>query len=406
MPSTTPKYDPRLLGLGLLAGAALGLAWANTKQRQYARQGVPSLLDWGRVRRVAHQIIKEEKATPGWHESWEQYYRQMVERCYPVITAEIGRDLPVPLDNIQAFTRAEWIDANIANFRLLFDPIEEMYRTMQNPAHFGTMLMGDMSQAVLSGQLGVLMGYLARRVLGQYDLSLLGKEPVTTGRLYFVEPNIGAVQTELGLNAEDFRLWIALHETTHAYEFEAYPWVREYFNSLLEEYISHLTNDFVTFGAGFGGLKGLLDRARSNMKDGDHWIESIMSPEQRVLFSKLQALMSIVEGYSNYIMNAVGERLLPTYKTIKEKIEERAARRSPAEKLFIRITGLSLKMEQYRLGESFINQVVKERGIGTANRVWEGPEMLPTLEELRNPSAWLERITNYELRISTYLFNS
>ena len=82
--------------------------------------------------------------------------------------------------------------------------------------------------------MGVLLGYLARRVLGQYDLSLLGREPRCAGRLYFVEPNIAGVQQELGLDDEDFRLWIALHETTHAFEFEAYPWVREYFNTMLE----------------------------------------------------------------------------------------------------------------------------------------------------------------------------
>ena len=89
---------------------------------------------------------------------------------------------------------------------------------------------------------------------------------------------------------------------------------------------------------------------------------------------------------------AVGERLLPTYNTIKERIEQRAARRSPAEKLFIRITGLALKMEQYRLGESFFNAVVARRGVSLANRVWEGPNMMPTLEELRNPKSWMERI--------------
>ena len=117
----------------------------------------------------------------------------------------------------------------------------------------------------------------------------------------------------------------------------------------------------------------------------------VMSQEQRALFYKLQALMAVIEGYSNYIMNAVGERLLPTYNTIKERIEQRAARRSPAEKLFIRITGLALKMEQYRLGESFFNAVVARRGVSLANRVWEGPSMLPTLEELRNPNAWIDR---------------
>jgi coenzyme F420 biosynthesis associated uncharacterized protein len=391
MSSATPKYNPRLVGIGLLAGAALGIAWVNTRQRQYARRGTPSLIDWGRARGIARQIIKEEEATPGWHETWQDYYKGMVARCYPVITEEIGRELPVPVESIQAFTRNEWIDANIANFKQLFEPIEALYNRVQSTNTIGSVLMGDLNQTVLSGELGVLLGYLARRVLGQYDLALLGKEPVSAGKLYFVEPNIAAVQNELGLNSDDFRLWIALHETTHAYEFEAYPWVREYFNSLLEEYFSYLSEDMTTFSSGLGGVRSLVDRARSNLNNGDSWIEMVMSPDQRALFYKLQALMSIIEGYSNYIMNAVGERLLPTYTTIKEQFEQRATRRSSVEKLFIRITGLALKMEQYKLGESFINAVVAERGISAANRIWEGPDMLPSLEELRNPKAWIDR---------------
>ena len=254
---------------------------------------------------------------------------------------------------------------------------------MQPTNSLGTAIVGNISQTMLSGQLGILMGYLARRVLGQYDLALLGKETVSAGKLYFVEPNIAAVQTELGLDADDFRLWIALHETTHAYEFEAYPWVRVYFNSLLEEYIGCLGDEMLQYGTSLGGLKGLVNRARASHKEGDSWIEVMMSPEQRVLFNKLQAVMSIVEGYSNYIMNSVGQRLLPTYDTIKERIEQRAARRLPAEQLFIRITGLALKMEQYKMGESFIDSVVAERGVATANRIWEGPELIPTLEELK-----------------------
>lgn len=389
------KVDPRLVGLGLIAGAAVGIAgiaYAGTKRRQFAREGAPPLIDWGRVRSVAGQIVKEGPAEAGWHETWEEYYARMVDRCYPIITAEMGRDLPSPVDHIEAFTRTEWIDANIANFKELFDHVEELYRRVQPGNGLGTALMSGVSQVVLSSQLGVLMGYLARRVLGQYDLALLGKEPVSAGKLYFVEPNIAGVQTELNLDPDDFRLWIALHETTHAYEFEAYPWVREYFNSLLESYIGSLGDDLLQYGTSFGGLRSMIDRAKANRKDGDSWIEVMMSPEQRAIFNKLQAVMSIVEGYSNYIMNSVGERLLPTYATIKERIEERAARRTPAEKLFIRLTGLALKMEQYRLGESFINSVVAERGVATANRIWEGPEMLPTLEELREPRLWLQRI--------------
>lgn len=386
------RPDPRLLALGLVAGGALGLVWANTRQRHYARHGTPNLIDWERVRRISTNIINEPAAAEGWHDKWEEYYRGMVARCYPLITAEMGRSLPAPVDQIDSFTRSEWIDANIANFQKLFDPIEDIYKKVQTSNSLGTMLMGEFSQGMLSTQMGVLLGYLARRVLGQYDLSLLGKEVVPAGRLYFVEPNIAGVQTELGLDADDFRLWIALHETTHAYEFEAYPWVRNYFNELLEEYFGLLTNDLLEFGSGLGGVRGMLDRVRSNVNTGENWIEAVMSPEQRTLFNKLQALMSIIEGYSNYIMNAVGERLLPSYSLIKERFDSRAGNRSQIEKIFIRITGLALKMEQYRLGETFINKIVEMRGIETANRIWEGPELVPTLDELRNPEAWLDRV--------------
>jgi coenzyme F420 biosynthesis associated uncharacterized protein len=368
------------------------LAWANTRQRHYARHGIPGLIDWERVRRMAHNIIQEAPAESGWHERWEGYYREMVAKCYPLITSEMGRSLPAPVDKIDAFTRNEWIDANIANFQQLFNPIEDVYRKVQTSTSLPTMLMGEVSQGLLSTQMGVLLGYLARRVLGQYDLSLLGKEAVSEGRLYFVEPNINMVQTELGLNADEFRLWIALHETTHAYEFEAYPWVRKYFNALLEEYFGLLTDDLLQFGAGTGSVRSILDRMRSNMSTGENWIEAVMSPQQRNLFNKLQALMSIIEGYSNYIMNAVGERLLPSYNTIKARFDQRAVNRSQIEKLFIRITGLALKMEQYRMGESFINRIVALRDIQTANRIWDGPEFVPTMEELKKPELWLERV--------------
>src|SRR5262249_14129000 len=197
--------------------------------------------------------------------------------------------------------------------------------------------------------------------------------------LYFVEPNIGGVQQELGLDVEQFRLWIALHETTHAFEFEAYPWLRDYFNGLIERYFTLVLTALSPLRAGLARGGGLLNRARENLAQGDSWIEAVMTPQQRELFNQLQALMAVVEGYSNYIMNAVGARLLPSYEQIKAAFEARAARRSQAEKLFIRLTGLALKMEQYRLGEAFINAVVAQAGVAVANRMWEGPEALPTL---------------------------
>ncbi|HYP21274.1 MAG TPA: zinc-dependent metalloprotease, partial [Chloroflexia bacterium] len=149
MATTRRNYDPRLLGIGLLAAGALGAAWVNKLQKQYEREGAPKLLDWERVRGIAHQIVREEEAAPGWHEAWEDYYREMVSRCYPVITETMGRDLPVPLDKIRAFTRSEWIDANISNFGQLFEHIEAIYHRVQPHQNAGTLVMGEMSQTLL-----------------------------------------------------------------------------------------------------------------------------------------------------------------------------------------------------------------------------------------------------------------
>ena len=202
------------------------------------------------------------------------------------------------------------------------------------------------------------------------------------------------MQQELGLDVEDFRLWIALHETTHAFEFEAYPWLRAHFNELIEEYFKLISGrPDSCCAAAWVACAALVGRARENLAPGDSWIEAVMTAGPARLFDRLQALMAVVEGYSNYIMNSVGARLLPSYEHIKEQFEARAARRSPAEKLFVRLTGLALKMEQYRLGETFIDAIVAARGPLDSQQALGRPRMsAATLDELTNPQAWLLRV--------------
>jgi coenzyme F420 biosynthesis associated uncharacterized protein len=247
-----------------------------------------------------------------------------------------------------------------------------------------------MGQVMLSGQMGILLGYLARRVLGQYDLSLLGREPVTEGRLYFVEPNIAAMERRYELPREEFRAWIALHEVTHAFEFEAHPWARVYMNDLLTVYLRSLSDDL--FGSRPGGALAMLaGRVKDNLFERGHVLEMMMSPAQREVFRKLQALMALMEGYSNHVMNQVGARHLKDHATLKQTFESRAKSRGAAEQLFIKLTGLDIKLEQYILGERFCERVVSEHGIGFLNQVWAGENHLPTLDEIHDPSRWIAR---------------
>jgi len=384
----------RIMALGLITGAVVGSYGAIQIRRAAERNSVEGMIDWDRVRKVATTMNQEAALTARQRETLDAEYRQLVERTIPLVAAYTGDTLPYPMEKIYAFDRVDWINANIESFRIMFEPIERLNLSDNDkiPQSISAIWTG-LNQTVLSAEMGFLLGYLARRVLGQYDLALLGREPLeTSGKLYFVHPNIRNLERHLRLPSDQFRLWLALHETTHAFEFESHPWLRDYMNGMLEEYIMFLSNDVEYLKRGIDAVRIFWDRARDSSEDTSSWIEMVMSPEQRVLFNKMQAMMSVVEGYSNHVMNAVGKDLMPDFTTISSRFEQRQRNRTNAEQLFARLTGLDLKLEQYRMGEQFINAVVDARGHDFARRVWDGPETLPTLEELRDPGSWIGRI--------------
>lgn len=381
----------RSIERGLLIGAALGAVYVATRPRGERRETGERLVDWGNVEDTALRMIRntadgELADRPGLN----RRYRTMVRESTDVIARYAGLNLVEPLTNVYVFDRRDWILANLDGFRRLFGRVEEIQAQLQKNPTLAALMLGEANRKVLSVQLGVLMGYLARRVLGQYDLSLLGKEAITTGSLYFVEPNIARIERELALPGEDLRMWIALHETTHAYEFEGNPWLREHFNELLETYFEGLNAQMQSL-RGLRALRGIADRLRTD-EQREGWVELLMSPEQRQLFRRIQGIMSLLEGYSNHIMNTVGKDILPDFDQIRERIEKRHKRNAPADRIFARLTGLNLKMEQYRLGEIYVNVVVERKGIGFMNRVWTGPEALPSMEEIRQPERWIRRI--------------
>jgi coenzyme F420 biosynthesis associated uncharacterized protein len=386
------KPDTKLLVAGALVGAAVG-AWAGTRSRDYVSSGeVPSLIDWDGARAFAARMNSQSRLSGAARAELDSSYKQLVDQSAPVVAEYTGMELPFDLTGVYSFDRIDWIDANIRNFQTLFEPIEQLnpLRDDGNATAFNV-AWGTVNQKVLTAEIGVLLGYLGRRVLGQYDMTLLGREPVEGGRLYFVHPNIQNVERNLRLPSEEFRLWLALHEVTHAFEFEANPWLQDYFNSLLREYITFLNQDAEHLKRGVDGLKIFWRRARSGESLTGNWFEYVMNQEQRDLFSRMQAMMSVVEGYSNHVMNAVGKELIPSYEVISRRFERRLRQRTFVEVMFARLTGLDVKMEQYRKGEAFINELVEAGGHDLAKRVWEGPEMLPTLHEVSNPQEWIQR---------------
>jgi coenzyme F420 biosynthesis associated uncharacterized protein len=373
----------------VLVGGAVAVGWALA--RRYADDGDTRLIDWEIATRVATRVSGADGGISVLDRTRLQHeYETMVREIEGPISEYTGTTLPLGEIDVRVLDRAEWIKANVASFQQMFRPLEEVYAGTLGKGGVSFPGMTQLSRTVLSSQVGLLLGFLARKVLGQYDISLLGHEPLETGKLYFVEPNIRALEETLRVPAGDLRKWIALHEATHAHEFEVNPWVRGYLNGQLESYLRSMAEELTNPSGGV--LGGLASRLMVNIRNGHSLIESMMSPHQRQMLSRLQALMSLAEGYSNHVMNRVGERLLPAYAEIHERVEHRQANRSQIEELFLRLTGLKMKMEQYALGEKFAGAVTDARDVAFLNLAWQAPEWLPTESEIRDPASWITRM--------------
>jgi putative hydrolase len=102
--------------------------------------------------------------------------------------------------------------------------------------------------------------------------------------------------------------------------------------------------------------------------------------------------MSLLEGFSDYVMDEVGQDLVPGVERISARFHERRAKRTPFERSMLRLTGLDLKMEQYKKGERFVRAIADARGKVALTRLWDGPETLPREGEIDEPERWIARV--------------
>jgi coenzyme F420 biosynthesis associated uncharacterized protein len=372
------------LGAGIIVGSLLALG-ASVASREIMRRAGTRLIDWQAVGEIARRRLGEAGAPipAAQRAEAEAFYRATLLRIEPIVAEEIGSELPEALETPAVVDRLQWVDLNLSTFRVLFDRVERaLLETQEGPDTTGRAMSRWLNRTVGNQQLGFMLAFLGRKVLGQYDVSLLAAGP-TRGRLHFVEPNIVGTAAAMRLPRDEFRTFIALHEATHAFEFEAHDWLRPYFAGLVAETVEQLAAE----------SGGLMERVREAIGGGEgHWLERIMTPTQRDTFNRTQALMSLLEGYSNHVMNAAGARILTNFAEIHDRFERRGERRGAVERAIMRITGLDLKMEQYVAGERFADEVIRSRDRAFLNRVWEGPERLPSLDEIRSPQRWIARI--------------
>lgn len=384
--------DDRAWQAGILIGSALGAA-ATVVGRRLERSARSGLVDWPAVERLA--IARLERApgtlTAAELRGAEPAYAEAMARIVPALSAALGTELPGVVERSGVVDRAGWVRANTVNFASLIGKLERELLDQVVPSGGGlaTASMAIANRWITTRQLGFLLGFMGQRVLGQYDLALLSAE-ATPGKLLFVEENIRATARTLGVPLGPFRTWIALHETTHAFEFEAHPWLRPYLAERLERQMALVGGDVRRMGR--DALQGLGRALRGEDDGGGHWMERMMGEEQRRLFRETQAVMSLLEGFSDYVMDEVGKDLVPDVERISQRFHERRTNRTPFERAILRITGMDLKMEQYRTGEAFVRAIAAARGRDALTHLWDGPESLPRDGEIAAPDRWIARV--------------
>jgi coenzyme F420 biosynthesis associated uncharacterized protein len=233
-------------------------------------------------------------------------------------------------------------------------------------------LVVEVGRAGVNRYVGYMLSFLGRRVLGQYDPQLLGAEPVGGEGLYLVETNVAGWERQANLPGEDLRRWLILHEMTHAWQFAAHPWLRRFMEESVQLLIDSVTRKGPPFTR-FAAFAGVL-------------------PAQWRVMRQVQGTMSVVEGYSNLVMNRLGSKLLPGFDQLERAYRERSSGKSPLEVLIWKLTGLDLKLQQYKSGEAFCQAVADRYGLAVLNRVWDGPDSMPRLNELGKPEAWHRRV--------------
>ena len=358
----------RSVGRAAIYGALLGLATAAVAEAVRPRGGSTVLVDWDQVRRAARARLD----TP----SLDHAELAAAARTYQLMAAELEKPMlkfvggppkGAFLPKFEALDRVGWLDLNLGILRRVVDPVLEAGRVPNS-------LLVEVGRAGVDSYVAFMLSFIGRRVLGQYDPQLLGAEPVGGEGLYLVETNVEEWGRRADLPGEDLRRWLILHEMTHAWQFAAHPWLRLYMERSMRVLIESVTKSAKPV-ARIAAFAGVL-------------------PAQWKVMRQVQGTMSVVEGYGNLVMNELGGKLLAGFDRLEEAYLKRSSGKSPLEVLIWKLTGLDLKLQQYRNGEAFCRAIFDQYGMKVLNEVWTSEAHMPRLGELADPGVWYRRVVH------------
>lgn len=299
--------------------------------------------------------------------------------------------VPAATAPVDVVDRVRWSQINIAGFRRLLIELGADSPNPNAPVTAASKLTGV--------QTGAVLAFLSSRVLGQFETF-----SSDSGRLLFVAPNIVEVERRLRLPSREFRLWIAVHEAAHLTQFTAVPWMRAHFHSLIHTFFDAAEPDQSSAASLARAVRRALASAREDERPGDgapdhtgtDVMAAVTSPEQREAISQIQALMTLLEGHAEAVMDGVGRTSINHVALLRRRFDRRRANPTTLQKFVRQLLGLDAKMRQYAAGRRFVDQVVAEHGVTGFNRVWERPANLPTETEIDHPEQWIARVVRQQ----------
>ncbi len=349
---------------------------------------------WDTAERVAIRVSGREPLAESYHyASLEPDFAEFTAEAEALVEAETGLHSMAGPARARVTDRAGWIRANLASFQRLLRPLTEKLGSRMTGA------VAPVGRTVAGAEVGVLLGWMSTRVLGQYDMLVVENEkPEDQDMVYYVGPNVLALEKRYGFPPREFRLWLALHEVTHRVQFTGVPWLRPYFLSLVESTLDSFDPDPKKLLA---ALRRVVDQVRAGERPLDEGglVTLLASPEQQAVLARIQGLMSVLEGHGDLVMGRAAEDRIPSAARFQSVLHQRRQATGPV-KLLQRLIGIDAKLRQYEEGERFL-AAVEDAGDGVGiDLLWRGPEWLPTVREIRDPDAWLARVVAAEAAAS------
>jgi coenzyme F420 biosynthesis associated uncharacterized protein len=379
---------------------------------------VPELVDWQLAARVGRRVAggSELPARAAWSRQFTEL-STIADRAVAEFTG-LGGELPPPV--AEPLDRGEWVEANLATLRRILRPLAEKVAERKAWKASGPVptAMRTSTRAIAGAQAGTLLGYVGQRVLGQYDLPLPGPDqgaspngdgsPLSTGApswgssdpavlvrahgegtVWYVVPNIVATERRHQFRQTDFRLWIALHETAHRRQFRGVPWLPGHIQGLLDEYLGSVEVDDEAIRRLTDRLQGLARRMIAGEKI--ELLDLLVTPEQKTIVDRIQSTMTVLEGHGEFVMDQLGDRLVPGHQHMHDTLRARRNAQGAAERLVQQLLGFRQKLDQYAMGERFVRRLFERGGMDAVNQVFAEPAALPTMDEVRDPERYLAR---------------